>query len=71
MHSLPIPQLSVLIFGNGTYAQQGEKSRFTDESRSTSSPCTHTRIEENSQSPMRINCLTLQPSPFMHCIEDN
>jgi len=55
-----IPQLSIFIAANGTYAQPGEESLFTEESRST--PRESTRIRESNQSSFPIKCL---PSNYL------
>jgi hypothetical protein len=49
-----IPHLSVINIRNGSYAQPGEESVFTEESRST--PSESTGIQERSQSSLSIKC---------------
>jgi len=57
-----MPQLSIFITANGTYAQPGEKSLFTEESRSTPRESTH--IQESSQSSLPIKCLPFNYLPL-------
>ena len=57
-----IPQLSICITANGTYAQPGEESLFTEEPRST--PWESTRIDESSQSSFPIKCLPFSYLPL-------
>jgi hypothetical protein len=55
---------------NGTYAQPGEESLFTEESRST--PRESTRIQESSQSSFPIKCLPSNDlAAFAHHIADD
>jgi hypothetical protein len=57
-----ILQLQIFVTANGTYAQPGEESLFTEESRST--PREHTCSQDSSQSSLSSKCLhsIYQPS---------
>jgi len=72
-----IPQLSIFITVNGTYAQPGEELQFIEESRST--PWESTRIQECSQSSFPIkylhfnylpSCIILWMTNISNCINE-